>query len=131
MTANIIHPVQGRDFHAARRVAVYKNLHKAAWSIKALDGPHKGKVVAHAEVVGLLDCAMHVGLTAQQRIAQGAPREVHAWIAGRLSEVTIDHPTRVVYRPHERPEFYLPSTGHGVHTAPAVLFTNHAYVNAA
>ena len=30
MTANIIHPVQGRDFHAARRVAVYKNLHKAA-----------------------------------------------------------------------------------------------------
>ncbi|WP_157680449.1 hypothetical protein [Mycobacterium dioxanotrophicus] len=131
MTANIIHPVQGRDPHAGRRVAVYRNLHKGAWSIKALDGPHKGTVVAHAQVVGLLDCAMHVRIAAQQRIAAGAAREVHAWIVGRLSEVTLDQPTRLVYRPHERPEFYLAITGRPVHTAAAVLFTDHAYVNAA
>lgn len=129
MAANILHPVE-RDPHSARRVAVYKNLHKGAWSVRALDGPHKGRVVAHAEVVGLLDCAMHVGLAAQKRIAAGAPREVHAWIVGRLAAVSLERPTRLVYRPHERPDFYLASTGRAVQTAPAVLFTDHAYTNA-
>lgn len=131
MTSNILHPVDGRDPHSARRVAVYKNLHKGAWSIRALDGPHKGKVIAHAEVVGLRDSAMHVGVAAQQRIASGAQREVHAWVVGRLAEITLDQPARLVYRPHERPEFYLLETGRTVQTATAVLFTDHAYVNAA
>ena len=77
----------------------------------------------------------HLPSKGRRARAHSPPRTVRfrgsPWIAGRLSEVTIDHPTRVVYRPHERPEFYLPNTGHGVHTAPAVLFTDHAYVNAA
>ncbi len=131
MSTNTIHPVQGRDPYASRRVAVYKNLHKGAWSIKALDGPHKGKIVAHADRVGLLDCAMHVGRAAQARIAAGAAREVHAWVTGRLADITLDHPARLVYRPHERPEFYLAATGRAVATSPAALLTDHAYINAA
>ncbi|HYB39521.1 MAG TPA: hypothetical protein VEF72_29915 [Mycobacterium sp.] len=46
MSAMQIQPTPGRDPFAARRVAVYKNLHKGAWSIRALDG--------HGAVVGVV-----------------------------------------------------------------------------
>jgi hypothetical protein len=75
MTAIHIQPAAGRDPYAARCVAVYKNLHKGAWSIRALDGPHKGKVVGHATAVSLTDCAMHVGAAARARIANGGAHE--------------------------------------------------------
>ena len=99
MTAIHIQPAPGRDPYAARRVAVYKNLHKGAWSICALDGPHKGKVVGHAAAVSLTDCAMHVGAAARHRIANGAPREVHAWVVGTLAPVELRCPQRISYRP--------------------------------
>jgi hypothetical protein len=55
----------GRDPFAAHRVTVYTNLHMAAWSIRALDGPRKGRVVAHAQALALTICDMHVNEGAQ------------------------------------------------------------------
>ena len=43
MSATRIQPTAGRDPFAASRVAAYKNLHKKAWSIRALDGPTRTK----------------------------------------------------------------------------------------
>ena len=128
MTAIHIQPAAGRDPYAARRVAVYKNLHKGAWSIRGLDGPHKGKVVGHATAVSLTDCAMHVGAAARTRIAKGAPREVHAWIVGTLAPVELRRPQRISYRPHLRGEFFIVDTGAPVWTAAAVVFTDAAYI---
>lgn len=121
-------PVCGRDPHASQRVAVYKNLNRGAWSIRAQDGPHNGKVVAHADAVTIVAATMHVGRAAQARIAAGQPRQVHAWIIGRLAPVILDTPRRLVYHPHERPEFYLADTGAPVWHAPAVVFTDAAYI---
>ncbi|MGV7398730.1 hypothetical protein PJK47_21000 [Mycobacterium kansasii] len=98
-----ITPVCGRDPYASQWVAVYKNLNRGAWSIRAQDGPHKGKVVGHADAVSIVDCTMHVGRAAQARIAAGQPRQVHAWIIGRLSPGTLDAPRRLVYRPPRAP----------------------------
>lgn len=124
-----IEPFSGRDPHASQWVAVYKNLNRGgAWSIRAQDGPRKGLVVGHAEEVSVIDATMHVGRTAQQMIAAGGHRQVHAWIIGRLAPVTLQVPHRLVYRPHERPEFYLAATGAPIWTAPAVIFTDAAYV---
>ena len=131
MTAIHIQPAPGRDPYAARRVAVYKNLHKGAWSIRALDGPHKGKVVGHAAAVSLTDCAMHVGAAARHRIANGAPREVHAWVVGTLAPVELRCPQRISYRPHERGEFFIADTGAPIWSASAVVFTDAAYIEAA
>lgn len=128
MPAAQIQPMPGRDPFAAQRVAVYKNLHRGAWSIRALDGPHKGRVVAHAQAVALTDCHMHVNERAQRRIAAGAPREVHAWIAGRLSHVELSAPQRLSYRPHQRAAFVVVATGEPIWTAPAVIFTDAAYI---
>ena len=129
MSTTVIHPVAGRDPYAATRVAVYKNLHKAAWSIRAVDGPDKGTVVAHAQAVAIVDASMHVGINAQRRIAAGARREVHAWIVGTLADVTLANPQRLTYRPHERPEFFIAATGQPVWTADAVVLTDAAYID--
>ena len=131
MTAMHIQPAAGRDPFAARRVAVYKNLHKGAWSIRGLDGPDKGKVVAHATAVTLTDCHMHVGAAARRRIANGAAREVHAWIVGTLAPVELQRPQRISYRPHQRAEFFIVDTGQPIWTAAAVVFTDAACIEAA
>ena len=124
-----IHPVTGRDPGTAPRVAVYKNLHRGAWSIRAEHGPHKGLLIGHASAVALTDCTMRVGRAAALRIAHGAAREVHAWVIGTLvGDASIPDPTRLVYRPHERPEFYATATGRAVWSAPAVIFTDCAYI---
>lgn len=106
MNCNQLTALPGRDPWAATRVAVYKNLHRGAWSVRAIDGPFKGKVVAHAERVGLVHAHMHVNERAQRRIAAGAAREVHAWVIGTLGNVVLTAPTRLTYRPHQRPAFF-------------------------
>lgn len=128
MSCNQLQPLKGRDPWAARRVAVYRNLHRGVWSLRALDGIFKGTVVAHADSVGVLHAQMHVNARAAERICGGAVREVHAWVIGTLGEVTLANPTRLTYRPHQRPVFFLPSTGQAVWSAPAVLFTDAAWV---
>jgi hypothetical protein len=53
---------------------------------------------------------------------------VHAWIIGRLSPATLEVPRRLVYRPHERPAFYLAESGAPVWIAPTVVFADAAYI---
>jgi hypothetical protein len=118
--------VNNRDPYAGVRVAAYRNLHKGAWSIRPLDGPHKGTVVAHAGAVATVDCRMHVNTQQQQRIANGGPRQVHAWIIGTLADVALTSPQRLTYRPHQRAEFFLVDTGEAVWDAHAVVFTTDA-----
>ncbi|CAB4165115.1 hypothetical protein UFOVP823_10 [uncultured Caudovirales phage] len=36
------------------RVFVYWNLHRKLWSVRAAEGPNKGRVIAHRECVYLL-----------------------------------------------------------------------------
>jgi len=131
MTHQHIQPNAGRDPFAGHRVAVYKNLHKQAWSLRALDGPHKGRVIAHAPAVGLTRCHMHINERIRLRIATGAAREVHAWIVGTLAEVELAQPQRISYRPHERGTFIIAATGQPIWTADAVLFTDAAYIETA
>jgi len=77
----------------------------------------------------LTDCHMHVWAAARKRIAEtGAPREVHAWIVDTLAEVKLRRPQRISYRPHQRGEFFIVETGQSIWTAPAVVFTDAAYL---
>ena len=66
------------------RVFVYWNLHRGGFSLRALDGSAKGRVVAHAASVLLVNVEMRVGHASRQRIAAGAHKEVHAGFAGTL-----------------------------------------------
>ena len=129
MSCNRLTPFQGRDPWAGRLVAVYRNLSKGMWSLKGVDGPHAGRVVAHADSVGVADCQMKINVRAQAKIAAGAHRDVHAYVVGRLTEVTLLNPVRLTYRPHQQPVFFLADTGTPIWTAAAVLFTDAAWID--
>lgn len=68
-----IQAVTGRDLLPGSRIAVYRNLHKSAWSIRALEGAHKGKVGGHAQAVAITGCHMHVNQRARRKSRMAAP----------------------------------------------------------
>lgn len=66
------------------RVFVYFNLHRKVWSIKALDGEHRGRVVAHATYVQLRDVTCKVSEAGRQRVIREQRKNVHAGLVGEL-----------------------------------------------
>lgn len=66
------------------KVYVYFNLHKKCWSIKALSGNQKGRVVAHADAVDLKDCTFKVSEAGRQRVVRTKQKNVHAGVVGEL-----------------------------------------------
>jgi hypothetical protein len=72
------------------RAFVYYNLHKGCWSIKALDGSAKGRVVVHADRVLLRDCEFKVSEAGRQRVIRERKKNVHAGVVGELEGWTGD-----------------------------------------
>jgi hypothetical protein len=66
------------------RVFVYFNLHKKCWSVKALEGPCKGRVVRHARLVYLTNVTPKVSEAGRQRVIRTGRKNVHAGIVGTL-----------------------------------------------
>lgn len=66
------------------QVSVYKNLNKGCLSIRACEGPHKGRVIAHASDVALSAVRFHVGKSGQTRVQKTGHKNVHAFVTGSL-----------------------------------------------
>lgn len=66
------------------RVFMYFNLHRLCWSLKALEGPNAGRVVAHAASVRLTGCRFRVSEAGRQRVLAEKRKNVHAGIVGTL-----------------------------------------------
>ena len=64
------------------RVFVYFNLHKKCFSIKALEGDRKGRVVAHSNTVLLESCKFKVSEAGRQRVLREKKKNVHAGVTG-------------------------------------------------
>lgn len=89
------------------KVFVYWNLHRGKWSIRALDGPMKGRVIARVGGVFLLDAVPKVSEAGRQRVIQERRKNVHAGVVGQLVEShAIDTPWLVSYNPYKGPSFY-------------------------
>jgi hypothetical protein len=114
------------------KVYVYWNLHKGIWSIKALEGPDKGKVISRREKVILSDVEGKVSEAGRQRVLRERKKNVHAGMVGTLIEDKFDtHSTairyigdRVTYNPYKYTSF--------VHTVDESPFEGSAwaYLNA-
>lgn len=115
-------PMAGRDPRSAVLVAVYRHLPREVFSVRALDGPDKGRVLGHGTQLGLREARMVVNERARRKIAAGSPKDVHAWITGTLAPVTLRDPVRITYRPHQRGEFFVAETGQPIWAAAAVAF---------
>lgn len=66
------------------RVFIYWNLHRACWSIKALDGASKGLVVAHAVHWQVEGVRFKVSEAGRQRVLREKRKNVHAGVVGTL-----------------------------------------------
>jgi hypothetical protein len=110
------------------RVFVYWNLHRGLWSVKALDGPDKGRVIARRYDVLLSDAEGKVYEAGRQRVLREKRKNVHAGIVGqfellgktsRLAHPIIEIGDRITYNPYKYERF--------VHTVDESPFEGSAY----
>ena len=89
------------------KVFVYYNLHRKCWSVKAMEGPRKGFVVAHEHFLILKDCTYKVSEAGRQRVLRTKRKAVHAGIVGTLvrNENLKGRCDRVSYNPYKGPDF--------------------------
>lgn len=81
---------EGKSLSLNERVAVYYNLNKGGFSIKSLEGVHKGKVVAYAPTLKLLDAEFKVSPGTLKRIQTNKQKEVYAVVRGTYVGTEID-----------------------------------------
>lgn len=70
------------------RVFIYWNLNRKCWSIKALQGPDKGRVIAHAYAFQVDNATFRVSEAGRQRVLREQRKNVHAGVVGDLWEYT-------------------------------------------
>lgn len=76
---------RGRTVNFGDRYKVYRNLNNDMFSLLAVDGEFKGKVVAHAESVILHDVQFMVSEPSRIRACREGIRNVHAFAIGTVS----------------------------------------------
>lgn len=88
------------------RVFVYYNLHRHCWSIKALEGKDKGRVILHSDTVSLKNCQLKVSESGRKRVLLEKRKNVHAGIVGYLvSKVRLRNKKEVTYNPYKYKSF--------------------------
>lgn len=104
------------------KVFVYFNLHKLCFSVKALEGPMKGRVVQHSNAVMLHDVTFKVSEAGRQRVLREKRKNVHAGVVGtldtckgldawRVCELASMIMPRVSYNPYKGGSFFVCGTG--------------------
>jgi hypothetical protein len=75
------------------KVFVYFNLHKRCFSIKALEGAMKGRVIAHRDQALLSDAKFKVSEAGRQRVLKEKRKNVHAGVVGDWIDSSGDYAT--------------------------------------
>lgn len=74
------------DISIQNRFAVYFNLHKKMFSVKAVDGPQRGRVVSHTNHICLTDVRFKVSERGRQRVLKEKRKNVHAFVEGEITD---------------------------------------------
>jgi hypothetical protein len=69
---------------APMRVFVYRNVHRNTYSVKAMEGPDKGKVIHRSDHVLIAFPSAKVSEAGRQRVLREHRKNVHAGIVGEL-----------------------------------------------
>ena len=73
------------------RAEVYFNLHKRLFSVRALEGEHKGRVVDHLPECAIRGAKFVVSEAGRQRVLREQKKNVHAYVRGELVEDSGDY----------------------------------------
>ena len=111
------------------RVYVYFNLHKKVFSVRALEGENKGRVVAHVNRILIDEPVFVVSEAGRQRVLREQKKNVHAgvrgiWTAWVDGIEAWDHLTPVTYNPYLYSSFVEKSTLAPVHKATFAVLDN-------
>jgi hypothetical protein len=101
------------------KVFVYFNLHRKVFSVKALEGPNKGRVVAHRPTVFLVDAEFRVSRAGRARVIAEQRKNVHAGVVGQWND-QMPHSyagVAVTYNPYLYETFVRKSDEHPVYRA--------------
>jgi len=71
---------------SGQRVRVYKNLHLDCWSIKAMEGEDKGKVIAYSDEVTLTQVRFVISEAGRKRVLREKKKNVHAYVEGKVRQ---------------------------------------------
>lgn len=114
------------------KVFIYFNLHKKCWSIKALEGDDKGRVIAHAVSFVMSNCTTKVSEAGRQRVLREKRKNVHAGIVGQLQRhsmhmelpADLQMSNKLSYNPYKGATFFDVSTNEPVLKADTVVGCN-------
>lgn len=99
---NLIKPTK------SRKVKVYFNFHKKLFSVVALTGFNKGRVIGHVSDIKLRDCTFKVSESGRQRVLREKRKNVHAWIVGWTKEFDygqVKDARYITYNPYKYKNF--------------------------
>jgi hypothetical protein len=110
------------------RAFVYFNLHRKVFSIKALEGPQRGRVIAHSATVALSNVTFKVSEAGRQRVLREKRKNVHAGVVGDYDPLVYGNSAEwrgeaVSYNPYKAPTFVKRPSGEPVHTASFAFIT--------
>jgi len=112
------------------RVFVYYNLRKKCFSVKALEGTNKGRVVKHASSVILTNVTFKVSEAGRQRVLRDKQKNVHAGAQGTLCSTDIpfawvtSRPRSATYNPYSNKTFVDVDSRQPVVSSDMVELTN-------
>jgi ABC-type Zn uptake system ZnuABC Zn-binding protein ZnuA len=105
------------------KVFVYMNLKLKKWSVKAMEGENKGKVIFHSDKITLANCTFKVSEAGRQRVLREKQKNVHAGIVGTL--VALDcvetAGTRITYDPYRYDCFVVAETEKPLDSAATIV----------
>lgn len=115
------------------RVFVYYNLHRKLWSVKALEGPNKGRVIDRCASVALTDVVPKVSEAGRQRVLREKRKNVHAGLVGTLAYAVpsyiLTQQREITYNPYRGPTFFYRSTGDDFKEARWAMLLSDSYVH--
>ncbi|GAA5138548.1 hypothetical protein [Thalassotalea piscium] len=105
--------IRGKERYICQNdmVKVYRNLNKPAYfSVVALTGKFKNKVVAYGQSITLTNAFFKVSLASRQRALNNRTRCVHAWCIGQINNISnhieVCDGREVTYQPFIRDDFH-------------------------
>jgi hypothetical protein len=104
------------------KVAVYFNLHKKVFSVKALTGQLKGLVIYHSDYVELTNCTFKVSQAGRNRVLLENRKNVHAFVVGDLATLDYSEPSGEIatYNPYKYNTFVKSGCKTPIHSADKV-----------
>jgi hypothetical protein len=72
------------------KVFIYWNITRGVWSVRALQGDKRGRVIAHVNELTLTDCVFKVSERGRQMVLAQKVKNVHAGVVGFMHDDSVD-----------------------------------------